>query len=269
VKGVIVARLVSLMSRSPEAKRWLWRTWYQFLAGRYRAPGWTFMNYGYRSDAPLALPAEDEADRSCIQLYDAVASGAPLAGRAVLEVGCGRGGGAAFVARHHRPGRMIAVDRSPRAVAFCQSRFDVAGLRFQEGDAEELPFESGAFDAVLNVESSHCYGRIEAFFGEVRRVLRPGGVFLYADFRPRAEVEAWRASLTAAGFRVEAERDLTPGVTAALDADDASKRSMISGLVDRPLLGVFHQFAAVRGTALYDELRTGALSYRAFTLRAP
>jgi hypothetical protein len=42
---------------------------------------------------------------------------------------------------------------------------------------------------------------------------------------------------------------------------------MIAGLVDRPLKGVFHQFAAVRGTVLFDELRTGALSYRAFTLR--
>jgi ubiquinone/menaquinone biosynthesis C-methylase UbiE len=266
---VLIARVVSLMSRSPEAKRWLWRAWYQFLAGRYRAPGWTFMNYGYRAETPLALPPEDEPDRSCIQLYDAVASGAPLGGRDVLEVGCGRGGGAAFVARHHAPRTMVAVDRSPRAVAFCQSRFTAPGLAFREGDAERLPFEDASFDAVLNVESSHCYGRVEAFFGEVRRVLRSGGAFLYADFRPRAEVDAWRAALGAAGFRIEAERDLTPGVAAALDADDAQKRAAIERLVDRPLLGVFHQFAAVRGTTLYDELRTGALSYRAFTLRAP
>jgi ubiquinone/menaquinone biosynthesis C-methylase UbiE len=256
------------MSRSPEAKRWLWRTWYQFLAGRYRAPGWTFMNYGYRPEVPLVLPPEDEPDRSCIQLYDAVASGAPLAGREVLEVGCGRGGGAAFVARHHAPGRMVAIDRSPRAIAFCQSRFAAPALAFQEGDAEHLPFGDATFDAVLNVESSHCYGRIEDFFREVRRVLRPGGCFLYADFRPREELEGWRAALNAAGFTREGERDLTPGVVAALEADDAQKRHMIAGLVDRPLKGVFHQLAAVRGTALYDELRTGALSYRAFTLRA-
>lgn len=265
---MLIARIVALAHRSPEAKRWLWRTWYQFLAGRYQAPGWTFMNYGYRSDAPLALAPEDEADRSCIQLYDAVAGGAPLGGRDVLEVGCGRGGGAAFVARHHAPRRLVAIDRSPRAIAFCQSRFTVPGLSFETGDAERLPFDDGAFDAVLNVESSHCYGHLGAFFREVRRVLRPGGCFLYADFRPREEVDAWRAALDAAGFRREAERDLTPGVVAALEADDAQKRSMIAGLVDRPLKGVFHQFAAVRGTALYDELRTGALSYRAFTLRA-
>jgi ubiquinone/menaquinone biosynthesis C-methylase UbiE len=265
---VLAARILSVAERSPEAKRWLWRAWYQFLARRYRDPAWTFMNYGYRPEVPLILAPEDEAQRSCAQLYDAVASGAPLAGREVLEVGCGRGGGAAFVARTHGPRRFVAIDRSPRAVAFCQSRFDVPGLSFAEGDAERLPFGDGTFDAVLNVESSHCYGRIGDFFREVRRVLRPGGAFLYADFRPREELDAWRAALDAAGFTRAAERDLTPGVVAALEADDAQKRSMIARLVDRPLLGLFHQFAAVRGTALYDELRTGVLSYRAFTLRA-
>ncbi|HSZ81270.1 MAG TPA: methyltransferase domain-containing protein [Polyangia bacterium] len=267
---MLIARAVSLASRRPTSKRWLWRGWYQFLAGRYRAPGWTFMNYGYRAPggAPLALAPEDEPDRSFIQLYDTVAGAAPLAGRDVLEVGCGRGGGASFVARYHRPRGLVAVDLAPRAVALCRARFAIPGLSFEVGDAERLPFAAATFDAVLNVESSHCYGRIGDFFREARRVLRPGGSFLYADFRPREELDAWRAALRDAGFRIDAERDLTPGVVAALDADDAGKRSMIAALVDRPLAGVFRQFAGLRGTAIYEELRAGALAYRAFTATA-
>jgi ubiquinone/menaquinone biosynthesis C-methylase UbiE len=265
-----VARAVSLASRLPESKRWLWRVWYQFLAARYRQPSWTFMNYGYRAvgEPPRALEPADEPDRSFIQLYDAVAGAVPLAGRDVLEVGCGRGGGASFVARYHGPRRMVAVDVAESAVALCRRRFSAPGLSFEVGDAERLPFEAGTFDAVVNVESSHCYGRIDAFFSEVRRVLRPGGAFLYADFRPREELAGWRTALQASGLRVEAERDLTPGVLAALDADDEQKRSMITTLIDRPLLGVFRQFAGLRGTAIYDELRTGALTYLAFTARA-
>jgi SAM-dependent methyltransferase len=265
---VLIARIVAAADRTPLTKRWLWRVWYQFLARRYRDPSWTFMNYGYRTTVPLTLPPEDESDRSCIQLYDAVASGAPLVGRDALEVGCGRGGGAAFVARHHRPRSLVAIDRAPRAVAFCSGRFAVPGLSFQVGDAERLPFGDASFDVVLNVESSHCYGRIGDFFAEVRRVLRPGGAFLYADFRPLGELDAWRAALGAAGLRIEAERDLSPGVLAALEADDAQKRSLIERLIDRPLVGVFHQFAGLRGTVLHEELRAGALTYRAFTLRA-
>jgi SAM-dependent methyltransferase len=265
-----VARAVSLASRLPEPKRWLWRGWYQFLASRYRQPGWTFMNYGYRAEGapPRALDAADEPDRSFIQLYDTVAGAVPLAGLDVLEVGCGRGGGASFVARYHGPRRTVAVDVAESAVALCRRRFSAPGLSFEVGDAERLPFPAATFDAVINVESSHCYGRIDAFFAEVRRVLRPGGAFLYADFRARGELDGWRTALRSSGLRVEAERDLTPGVLAALDADDERKRSMIPTLIDRPLLGVFRQFAGLRGTAIYDELRTGALTYLAFTARA-
>jgi SAM-dependent methyltransferase len=266
-----LARFVALLQRRPASKRLLWRGWYQFLAARYRQPDWTFMNYGFRATdgtAPRALEPADEPDRSLIQLYDTVAGAVPLAGREVLEVGCGRGGGASFLARYHGPRRLVAVDLAPRAVALCRARFSVPGLSFEVGDAERLPFAAGTFDAVVNVESSHCYGRIGAFFREARRVLRPGGAFLYADFRPREEVARWRTALGDAGFRVDAERDLTPGVLAALDADDDGKRSMIASLVDRPLRGVFNQFAGLRGTMIYDDFRSGALTYRAFTATA-
>ena len=93
---MLLARAVSLASRLPASKRLLWRAWYELLAGRYRQPGWTFMNYGYRAPAgpPRALEPADEPDRSFIELYDAVVGGVALAGRDVLEVGCGRGGGA-------------------------------------------------------------------------------------------------------------------------------------------------------------------------------
>jgi SAM-dependent methyltransferase len=266
---MLLARVVELATWSARGKRLLWRTWYQFLAARYRDPGWTFMNYGYRSAEASQLPldANDEADRSFIQLYEAVARGAPLAGREVLEVGCGRGGGAHYLARAFDPRRVVAVDLSPRAVALCRRRFSHPRLWFEVGDAERLPFSDGSFDVVLNVESSHCYGRFEAFLREVQRVLRPGGHFLYADFRPREEVPGWRSALTAAGFALGSERDLRSGVIAALDADDAQKRSLISRIVDRPLVSIFGEFAALRGSELNASLRNGDLDYRSFVLR--
>jgi SAM-dependent methyltransferase len=264
-----LARLVEIATRTARGKRLLWRGWYQFLAARYRDPRWTFMNYGYRSpDAPAPpLDPSDEPDRSCIQLYDVVARGAPIAEREVLEVGCGRGGGAAYVARALAPRRLVAVDLAPRAIALCRSRFAQPNLWFETGDAERLPFTDASFDVVLNVESSHCYGRFDLFLREVRRVLRPGGHFLYADFRPAEELAGWRASLMAAGFAIAAERDLRPGVVAALDADDAAKRTLIEQLVDRPLLGIFREFAALHGSTLNDALRRGDFGYRAFVAR--
>ena len=78
---------------------------------------------------------------------------------------------------------------------------------------------------------------------------------------------AWRASLQAAGFTVTAERDLRPGVVAALDADETHKRSLISRVVDRPLAGIFGEFAALAGSEMNAALRAGDLAYRAFVLR--
>ena len=69
------------------------------------------------------------------------------------------------------------------------------GLAFEVGDAERMPFPDASFDAVVNVESSHCYPSMPAFLSEVRRVLRPGGHFLYADLRPRTDLPARRAEL--------------------------------------------------------------------------
>jgi SAM-dependent methyltransferase len=267
---MFVARLASIAYGVPSVKRLLWRAWYQFLAHHYRDRQWTFMNYGHSPPPeapPLALCAEDEPDRSCIQLYHLVASAVELAGREVLEVGSGRGGGAAFVTRVLRPRRMVGVDLSPRAVAFCRARHTVRGLSFEVGDAERLGFAAASFDVVLNVESSHCYGDLGAFVREVRRVLRPDGYFLYADFRSSTELAAWRAAMLADGLRLVAERDITPGVVAALDVDHNWKKGLIESRVERPLRRAFRQFAALKGTALYDQFRDGTVVYHAFVFQ--
>ena len=54
---------------------------------------------------------------------------------------------------------------------------------------------------------------------------------------------------------------------AALDADDERKRGLIEARVERPLVRTFGQFAALRGTLLYDKLRGGTVVYRAFVFQ--
>src|SRR4051794_29927493 len=88
----------------PGAHKVVVRGWYQFLSLMDRRASMILMNYGYAPlDPGAAVPAlrpEDEKDRYCIQLYHHVASACDLRGKDVLEVGCGRGGGASYVARY-------------------------------------------------------------------------------------------------------------------------------------------------------------------------
>lgn len=252
--------------RIPGLKKAMWRGWYQILAKRYRGADWTFMNYGFQDDGVpvLALEAVDEPDRYCIQLYHHVASALNLEGQRALEVGCGRGGGAAFVSRYLRPAHMTGVDLSAEAVAFCTVRHNLPGLDFRKGDAEQLPFESETFDAVVNVESSHCYPSLPAFFAEVRRVLKPGGHFLYADLHDSSNLPAWKSVLESSGLIIIAQRDITANVLAALDRDSDRKLAVIKRLVPAFLVESFSDFAGIRGSKLHEGFRSGSLAYCSF-----
>src|ERR1044071_1738159 len=171
---MVVELLGRLAKSSPGAKRALWRTWYQFLSRRFRRAEWTFMNYGYAplsgENMDIGISPNEEADRYYAQLYHHAASGVDLCGKDVLEVGSGRGGGCSYVSRHLRPNTMTGVDFAHSAIAFCRKTHPVEGLTFVQGDGEALPFENASFDAVLNVESSHCYGSMDRFAAEVFRV---------------------------------------------------------------------------------------------------
>jgi len=268
---MLIGCLVFVLEHSPLLRRLLWRWWYGRLAQRYGGGDWTFMNYGLLPADPmaLALDAADELDRLCIQLYHRVASAAPLAGLAALEIGSGRGGGASFLARYHRPARMTGVDFSPEAVRLCERRHArVGNLRFVVGDAERLPFPDASFDAVVNVESSHCYGHIEKFFAEAARVLRPGGWFLYTDFRAAADMPQLEAALAAesAWERVDFE-DITAQVADAMAADDARKRRLISDFVSPRLQPLFGEFAGLVGGQMYTGFRKREILYHRFAFR--
>jgi ubiquinone/menaquinone biosynthesis C-methylase UbiE len=208
------------------------------------------------------LESADEPDRYFIQLYHRVVGGVDLSGADVLEVGSGRGGGSSYVARCLHPKSVLGVDYSDNAVALSQKRHSgIPGLRFEQGDAEALPCADASFDVVLNVESSHCYGSMERFLAEVRRVLRPGGHFLWADMRGKDGEDAIRAEFEAAGFVVRETTNITPNVVQALDHVTERKREMIRRHVPRYLLGYFEDFAGVQGTRVYESLKAGNVEY--------
>ena len=108
-----------------------------------------------------------------------------ISGKDVLEVSCGHGGGASYLARTLHPASYTALDFNASGIEFCQERHKLPGLSSCTATPRTCPFPDESFDAVINVEASHIYPHFERFLGEVARVLRPGGHFLYADFRNR------------------------------------------------------------------------------------
>jgi SAM-dependent methyltransferase len=238
------------------------RFFYQFLGTLRRDAGWTFMNYGY---APVH-PADHEfgPERYCASLYRRVATG--VDGAEVLEVGCGRGGGAAFVRKQLGAASVVGLDFAGRAISLCRKLHPLAGLSFVVGDAEALPFADGSFDAVLNIESSHCYASLESFLAEVHRVLRPGGRFLFADFRWAGDVAGLDAALAQAGFRTLRREDITENVVAALRADGERRLQTIRRVAPKPFHPLGRQFAGSEGSLVLGSFTAGTRRYLSWEL---
>lgn len=259
--------------KCPPARKFGSVSWYRYVSWRYRDPNLTFMNYGFASLDPSApgprLDPEDEPYRPYIQLYEHLTRNVSLEGRDVLEVGCGRGGGASYLMRYLRPASLTALDVVAGAVAFSQVRHAISGLHFLQGDAEAIPLPDDAFDVVLNVESCHCYSSMPFFLAEVSRVLRRGGLLLVADFWPAKDVATFRRHLAAAGFACMREQVITPNVLRALDEDHGRKAALINAHVFPLFRGLFARAVALKGTDMYEAFRRGEFEYLSYITQKP
>lgn len=99
--------------------------------------------------------------------------------RTILELGCGTGNDAARLAGEGYS--VTAVDLSGEAIKQARARFG-SMVRFVVADmAQRLPFTGGGFDAVMSNVAMHMFpdGVTRGVFAEVRRLVRPGGLFLF------------------------------------------------------------------------------------------
>lgn len=263
----LIDHLLSLGS----VRRAIWRLWYPFLTRRLRGEEVLFLNYAFETEPPTGLPlvAEDEPNRACIQLYHHVGTQVELHGKDVLEVSCGHGGGASYLARTSRPKSYIGLDLNPAGVCFCRKRHAMTGLSFVQGDAENLPFETNSFDAVLNVEASHCYPDFPRFLAEVARVLRPGGYFLYADFRFQQGIDEWEHALRAAPLRMVRSRLINAEVLRGMDLNSLRSQRLIVRHLPAFMHSLGCDFAGIQGSRIYGALKRGDVSYRSYCFAKP
>jgi len=111
---------------------------------------------------------------------------AELRPRRILDVGCGSGELAQFVA-DAAGATVVAVDRSARMVELARER----GLEAQVADVQALPFSDGEFDAVLAAWMLYHVADLELGLTQIARVLRPGGRLVAVANDERHMEELW------------------------------------------------------------------------------
>jgi len=223
------------------------------------------MNYGYSdSTQSVKLDPEDETNRYSIQLYHHLVKAVKMNKKDILEIGCGRGGGLDYINRRFAPEMARGIDLDNKAVTFCNCNYPDNEISFLQGDAQNLGIENNSFDVIINVESSHRYPDMAAFLGEVTRILRPGGHFLFTDFRYDHEIAQLDDYLDTLGMTLIKREDITSRVVAALDLDDERKRSLVRKLVPGILQKTALNFAATIGSKTYNKFLSGKFVYYSY-----
>jgi len=102
----------------------------------------------------------------------------------VLDVGCGIGGAARYLASEIGC-RVEGIDLTPEYIGVAKTLTEMTGLSakvsFKTGSALDMPFEDGAFDAALTIHVAMNIAARAALYGEIARVLKPGAVFCAYD----------------------------------------------------------------------------------------
>ena len=135
--------------------------------------------------SPLDLAPVDEFHiRGREATIELAKRAAPAAGLRVLDVGCGLGGSARFLAQEYGC-RVTGIDLTREyieAASDLAARVGLAGkVEFRQASALALPFAAGEFDLAWTEHVQMNIADKRAFYAELARVLKRGGRLVYHD----------------------------------------------------------------------------------------
>jgi arsenite methyltransferase len=141
------------------------------------------LDLGYPADLLGRVP--DGSAASFAGVANPFSLGRLRAGEHVLDLGCGAGTDSLVAAQMVGPeGRVVGIDMTAEMVAKAQSSARAMGMtnvEFVEGEAERLPFADESFDVAVSNGVIDLIPDKDRVFGELHRVLRPGGRLQLAD----------------------------------------------------------------------------------------
>eukprot|EP00331_Platyophrya_macrostoma_P003003 CAMPEP_0176408496 /NCGR_PEP_ID=MMETSP0127-20121128/1984_1 /TAXON_ID=938130 /ORGANISM="Platyophrya macrostoma, Strain WH" /LENGTH=339 /DNA_ID=CAMNT_0017787789 /DNA_START=61 /DNA_END=1080 /DNA_ORIENTATION=- len=258
---------------------YIWDFNYTVLCWLIPDAGWKHMNWGYaaltENGHTVQLKPEDENERFSTQYSHFVGtvlgSLTSLEGKTLVEISSGRGGALSYYSRYLNPKKCIGIDLSEAQVDFCNKTYaHDPKLVFYHGDAENLSkvkqLKGENIDMVINIDSGHCYPNFKRFVQEVAKILAPGGLFLYSDFRP---VEHWEETERelATCFEIVRKENISKNAIHALKLDEARKRKMMQEKMGPILSFYFSKVGGVKGSMGYEGLNSGRTTTMSFVLQ--
>ena len=148
---------------------------------------------------------DKEADRPWHDLLFRHLAADDVAGRRVLEIGCGRGELACHLATaQHSPGWLVAADFAGSAVQLGRRRSQdrsVPGVSWLVASMQQIPVDDGVFDTIISCETIEHVPNPQEAVRELKRVLKPGGRLFLTTPNYLGPFGAYRGYLRARGRR--------------------------------------------------------------------
>jgi arsenite methyltransferase len=170
----------------------------------HRGPQYAAGMLGYDPDELASIPTESTASFAGVGNPHRIGPIEP--GETILDVGCGAGMDLLLAARHTGPhGRAIGVDMTPAMLELVRRSALKTRLwenvEVRRGYVEALPVESESVDVVISNGVLNLSPDKLSAFGEIYRVLKPGGRLYLADvvvqrelsLAARSDVDLWAA----------------------------------------------------------------------------
>ena len=158
-----------------------------------------------------------------------------------LDLGCGTG--LALPLLVDAGWDVVGTDASSDQLASARARSPESTLL--RADAHELPFADGELDGVVSILTHTDFDDVFAVFGEVQRVLRPGGVFAYVGVHPcfgspYIERRAHEPSLLHLGYRDEGWQFISrdpdnPGIRSRVGFNHATLATLLAAVGENAL----------------------------------
>ncbi len=150
----------------------------------------------------------------------------------VLDIGCGTGYLTAQLQRMGGYQQLIALDIALPMLQIAQQRLQ-APVHYLCGDAEAIPFQAEALDAVFSSLALQWCNHLSATLGDLRRVLKPGGTLAFATFGAQTLVELKQAWASVDQYR-HINDFYTPRQLQALLPEDAWQAVRVEQQLYRP-----------------------------------
>ncbi len=108
----------------------------------------------------------------------------------VLDAGCGQGKSFQPLVEHFAPERIVGIDFEPQCIAAAEAMRGTLPIDLRQGDLSALDLASESVDLIFCHQTFHHLARQHEALAEFFRVLKPGGLLLFAE-STRAYIESW------------------------------------------------------------------------------